>query len=121
MNRLYFLLLALLSVTGLMAENYPYRSDYLWVTVPNHADWLYKTGEQATIEVQFYKYGIPRDGDVEYTIGHDLLADDTKGVVRLKNGRGVIKVGTAKDPCFRDIRLKMILDGTTYQDRKSVV
>lgn len=23
------------------AENYPYRSDYLWVTVPDHADWLY--------------------------------------------------------------------------------
>ena len=27
------------------AENYPYRSDVLWVTVPNHADWIYKTGE----------------------------------------------------------------------------
>lgn len=27
------------------AENYPYRSDYLWLTVPDHADWLYQTGE----------------------------------------------------------------------------
>ena len=35
------------------AENYPYRSDVLWVTVPNHADWIYKTGEKATVEVQF--------------------------------------------------------------------
>ena len=26
------------------AENYPYRSDVLWVTVPNHAGWIYKTG-----------------------------------------------------------------------------
>ena len=25
---------------GAKAENYPYRSDVLWVTVPNHADWL---------------------------------------------------------------------------------
>ena len=96
-------------------ENYPYRSDYLWVTVPNHADWLYKTGEEALVEVQFYKYGIPRDGVVEYAIGNDLMEADTKGTVTLKNGRGIIKAGTARKPCFRDIRLTMKLDGTTYQ------
>ena len=33
------------------AENYPYRSDYLWLTVPDHADWLYKTGEKEKIDV----------------------------------------------------------------------
>ena len=27
------------------AENYPYRDDALWVSVPDHADWLYQTGE----------------------------------------------------------------------------
>ncbi len=53
----------LLSLTLLsaVAENYPYRSDVLWVTVPNHSDWFYKTGEKATVEVQLYKYGIPKD------------------------------------------------------------
>ncbi|MBR6867709.1 MAG: acetylxylan esterase [Prevotella sp.] len=115
MRKLFVILLGLISSIGLSAENYPYRSDYLWVTVPNHADWLYKTGEQATVEVQFYKYGIPRDGVVEYAIGNDLMDADTKGTVTLKNGRGVIKAGTAKKPCFRDIRLTMKLDGTTYQ------
>ena len=65
-------LLALLPLI-IQAENYPYRSDYLWVTVPDHADWLYQTGEKATIEVQFYKYGIPTDGVVEYSIGNDML------------------------------------------------
>ena len=29
-----------LSVMAATAENYPYRSDYLWLTVPDHADWL---------------------------------------------------------------------------------
>lgn len=53
------MMIALMAVVTLMAgaENYPYRSDYLWVTVPDHADWLYKTGEKANIEIQFYKYG----------------------------------------------------------------
>ncbi len=115
MRQLFILLLGLISSVWLRAENYPYRSDYLWVTVPNHADWLYKTGEEATVEVQFYKYGMPRDGVVEYAIGNDLLEADVEGTLKLKNGRGILKVGTARKPCFRDIRLKMTLDGTTYQ------
>ena len=49
---LTMLLLLLVSVST-PAENYPYRSDYLWVTVPDHANWLYKTGEHARVEVQF--------------------------------------------------------------------
>ena len=62
-KKLVLLLFALiLPLSFASAENYPYRSDVLWVTVPNHADWIYKTGEKATVEVQFYKYGIPQDG-----------------------------------------------------------
>ncbi len=95
-------------------ENYPYHGDVLWVTVPDHADWLYRKGEEATVEVQFYKYGIPRDGVVEYAIGNDLMDADTKGTLKLKNGRGIINAGSAERACFRDIRLKMELDGTVY-------
>ncbi len=101
-------------------ENYPYRSDYLWVTVPDHADWLYETGEKATVEVQFYKYGIPRDGVVEWEVGTDLLPADSRGTVTLKNGRAKIQMGTAKKPCFRDLRLKMTLDGKTYEHHVKV-
>ncbi len=96
------------------AENYPYRSDCLWVTVPDHADWLYKTGEDAHIDVQFYKYGIPRDGMIEYTIGTDLLVSDKKGTVKLKNGHATINMGTSRTPGFRDLRLKTTVDGMTY-------
>ena len=40
------------------AENYPYRSDVLWVTVPDHADWLYETGEKAVVDVQLYRLSL---------------------------------------------------------------
>ena len=80
-NRFLSMLIgAVLFVLSAAAENYPYRSDVLWVTVPDHADWLYKTGEKAKIEVQFYKYGIPQDGvecdiwkskDGVYVVSHD--------------------------------------------------
>ncbi len=110
------MMIALMAVVTLMAgaENYPYRSDNLWVTVPDHADWLYKTGEKANIEIQFYKYGIPRNGEVTYTVGNDLLGTDTKGTVTLKNGRAKINIGTKKTPGFRDVVLTMKLDGQSY-------
>lgn len=103
-----------------VAENYPYRSDYLWVTVPDHADWLYRVGEQATVEVQFYKYGIPRDGVIEWSVGTDLLESDAKGTATLKKGRASIAIGTKKTPGFRDLRLKLQLDGQTYQHHVKV-
>ena len=109
------LILAALFVLAAAAENYPYRSDVLWVTVPDHADWLYKIGEKANVEVQFYKYGIPQDGvEVSYELGGDMMPSDTKGIVKLKNGKAVIPVETMKEPGFRDCRLTAKVGGQTY-------
>ena len=120
-KKLFFsLTCCLLSIATWAVENYPYKSDYLWVTVPNHANWIYKTGEQATVEVQFYKYGIPRDGTVEYSIGDDLMTDDTHGTVQLRGGRCSIKMGTSHKPGFRDLRLRLKLDSTTYEHHVKV-
>ena len=99
------------------AENYPYRSDYLWYTVPNHADWLYKTGENAKVEVSFCRYGIPQDVEVTYEIGPDMMPATSNGKVRLKNGRATIDMGTMKKPGFLDLRLS--IDGQ-YQHHVKV-
>lgn len=123
MNKLktIFLLLAFIlamnmsGVQNIKAENYPYKSDYLWLTVPDHADWLYQTGENAKVEVSFCKYGIPRDGELKYSTGNDMLQPDKHGSVKLKNGRAVINMGTKKTPGFRDMKLSVSLDGKTYE------
>ena len=123
MNKLktIFLLLAFIlamnmsGVQNIKAENYPYKSDYLWLTVPDHADWLYQTGENAKVEVSFCKYGIPRDGELKYSIGNDMLQPDKHGSVKLKNGRAVINMGTKRTPGFRDMKLSVSLDGKTYE------
>jgi len=107
-------LLAALFASDAEAENYPYRSDYLWITVPDHSDWIYKTGEKATIEVEFYKYGIPRDGEVNYEIARDMLDSYQKGKAQLKNGRCKINIGTSKTPGFVDLRLSTTVDGVKY-------
>lgn len=97
-----------------LAENYPYRTDYLWVTTPDHTDWLYKTGEKADIEVSFYIYGIPQDGNITYTIADDMLTPDTNGKATLKNGRTHINIGTRKTPGFRDLVVKYERGGMEY-------
>lgn len=119
MKKLLLLIYLFASITAI-AENYPYRSDYLWVTVPNHADWKYSTGEDAHIDIQFLKYGIPRDGIVEYEIGNDMLASDKYGKVTLKNGRATVNIGTKKTPGFRDMRMKIKVDGKVYEHHVKV-
>lgn len=111
----FILAMNMSGVQNIKAENYPYKSDYLWLTVPDHADWLYQTGENAKVEVSFCKYGIPRDGELKYSIGNDMLQPDKHGSVKLKNGRAVINMGTKKTPGFRDMKLSVSLDGKTYE------
>ena len=109
-----------LSLLTASAENYPYRSDYLWLTVPDHADWLYKTGERARVEVSFCKYGIPQDVAVDYEIGPDMLPATSRGQVMLKQGRAVIDMGTLRKPGFLDLRLKAKVDNKTYEHHVKV-
>jgi Acetyl esterase (deacetylase) len=114
MNMLKTLLLLLLVWGGnlrISAENYPYRSDVLWTTIPNHADWLYQMGETAKVEVTFLKYGVPRDAEVSYEIGPELMPATRQGTLRLKDGRGTIVMGTLREPGFLDCRLTAKVDG----------
>lgn len=99
------------AISFITAENYPYRSDFLWVTVPNHADWLYKTGENATVEVQLYKYGVAQDATIDYEIAPDMLEKTSTGKATLKQGKCTVKVGTRKTPGFLDLKLTATIDG----------
>lgn len=117
----HFLLLLLLCFTTVVkAENYPYRSDYLWVTVPDHNDWLYKIGEKATVEVSLYRYGIPQDMEVDYEVGPDMMTATKTGKVTLKNGRAKIAIGTMSKPGFLDLRLTARFGDNTSQHHVKV-
>lgn len=120
MKQFLMTIMALLATCHLWAENYPYRSDYLWVTVPDHADWLYKTGEQAKVEVQLYQYGIPCNVEVTYETGPDMMSPTNKGKVKLKNGRATISLGTMKQPGFLDCQMTATLGEKTYSHHVKV-
>ena len=119
MRKLLLFVLLLLGIST-QAENYPYRADCLWMTVPDHADWLYKTGEKAKVEISLYRYGIPQDVEVNYEIGPDMMPATSTSKVTLKGGRAVITMGTLKTPGFLDLRLKASLDGHNYEHHVKV-
>ena len=102
------------------AENYPYRSDQLWITVPDHADWLYKTGEKAKVDVGFYLYGIPQDVEISYEIGPDMMPFYQKGKAKLKNGLTTIDMGTMKKPGFLDLRLSATVSNKKFEHHVKV-
>ena len=110
----------LCSVMTSNAENYPYRSDFLWLTQPDHADWLYKTGEKAKVEVGFYIYGVPQDIEVDYEIAPDMMPATTKGKMMLKNGKAIIDMGTMKKAGFLDLRLTAKKGDRTFQHHVKV-
>lgn len=119
--KFFMLAMVLMTLLPLSAENYPYRSDLLWVTVPNHADWVYKTGEKATIEVQLYRYGIPQDGvTLNYETAYDMLPADHTGSVVLKNGRAKVNIGTMDKPGFRDLKFSVEFEGRKYSHHVKV-
>ncbi|MDO4802022.1 MAG: acetylxylan esterase [Prevotellaceae bacterium] len=115
MKKNYFMLMMLVCSLTCNSENYPYRSDYLWQTTPNHADWLYETGEKASVDVAFSLYGIPQDLEVKYEIGPDMMPATTSGKITLKHGKATINMGTMNKPGFLDLRLSAEKNGTTYQ------
>ena len=104
-----------------MAENYPYRSDLLWVTEPDHPDWIYRTGEKAKIKISLFKYGIPQDGiTVKYETGSELMPSDKTGSIVLKNGKAEINIGTLDKPGFRDCIFSVMINGKKYSHHVKV-
>ena len=110
----------LCSIMTSNAENYPYRSDFLWLTQPDHADWHYKTGEKAKVEVGFYIYGVPQDIEVDYEIAPDMMPATAKGKMMLKNGKAIIDMGTMKKAGFLDLRLTAKKGDRTFQHHVKV-
>lgn len=104
-----------------MAENYPYRSDLLWVTEPDHPDWIYRTGEKAKIKISLFKYGIPQDGiTVNYETESELMPSDKTGSITLKNGKAEINIGTLDKPGFRDCIFSVMINGRKYSHHVKV-
>lgn len=107
MYKKFFIILTffLLALDLLHAENNPYRSDYVWVVNPDHANWHYVCGETARVIVRLYEYGLPAQGSLQYSISPDMLPAQQRGEVILTDGCALIEVPGRATPGFTDIEL----------------
>ena len=114
-NPIRIICLLLFISISLEVENYPNKVNYLWLTVPDHPNWLYKVGERASVEVSFFLFGIPQDIEVTYEIGPDMMPSTSNGKAMLEGGKAIIEMGTMDVPGFLDLRLKANIDGKVYE------
>ncbi len=121
MKRLALFLIACFFFSFVHSQNYPNRSDVLWVTTPDHSDWLYELNEEAKVTVALYHYGIPADGvEVSYEVGPELMPPDRSGTVTLENGEAILSMGTMTEPGFRDMWLSVEFDGRKFRHHVKV-
>lgn len=82
---------------------------------PDHADWNYRAGENAQIKVTVLKYGVPIKGaEVEYSFGQEMMEPEITRRLELKEGQGIIKMGTSTQPGFRQLKVKTKHNGVAY-------
>ncbi len=119
LKTLCILLLFCNSFHLLKAQNSPAPIKLVqFVLTPNHADWNYKLHEQATLKIMVHKYGVPINGiQVHYQYGPEFMPSEKEGHVTLKNGTGEINIGTLKTPGFKELKVKVTVDGHTYKDQ----
>lgn len=64
---------------------------------PDHADWLYKTGENAAVSICVWKDQVPmKDVPIYYEISEDLMKPHKTGNIVLKDGTFKLPLGTLK-------------------------
>lgn len=110
-----------LSLIALVAMGQPRQQKVQVILVPDHADALYKVGEQVKMRVMALDCGLPLEGvTVKYEVSEDLMDPHSKGEVVLKGAEGQIKMGTMKQPGFLRMKATVEYEGERYIVRSTV-
>lgn len=103
------------SATG--QQPHPYIEIML---TPDHADWVYETGQKATVEVRVYRFGIPIETEVAYRVGPEMMPPTQTGTVGTRGGSARLDLGTASEPGFRVANVTVEVEGREYTDQVKV-
>ena len=92
--------------------------DYVHIEItPDHDDWTYRTGEQASFTIRVIRGNIVlKNIPLIYEIGPEKLPPNQTGSNDLKNGSFKVKAGTMKTPGFITCLCRTEVDGITYSN-----
>ena len=113
MKRL-LLILCLFRFADLVAQ--PVERLVKVIITPDHADWLYKTGEPVKFTVAVYRNSVLIPGvKLRYEIGLEKMEPTTKETVILKDGTLALNAGTLRTPGFLRCIATAEVDGKEYR------
>ena len=88
---------------------------------PNHADWLYKTGENAAVSICVWKDQVPmKDVPIYYEISEDLMKPHKTGNIVLKDGTLKLPLGTLKKAGFLRCKVTVNYQKHKYEDAATI-
>ncbi len=86
------------------------------MVTPNHDDWMYKAGDEATFEVTVFKSYVPlKNAKIYYEIGLERMTPTKKDSLLLPTGKTIIKAGTLKQPGFLRCVVTATVDDINYR------
>lgn len=113
------IIISVLAVLGLSAQ--PVIKKVQVALIPDHADALYKVGEQAKFKVIAMDCGIAlNDVTIDYEVSEDLMPAHLKKSITLKGYEGSINAGTMKEPGYLRVKAIVKHEGSTYTSYSTV-
>lgn len=94
------------------------RHEYVeYLVTANHASRTYHLGEEATVQVEAYKGGIPLDGvTLYYSVGDEMILPEPCDSTVFRDGKATIRIGTSHIPGFKECDLRFQVFDKTYKD-----
>ncbi len=85
------------------------------IIVPDSYTALYDCGKSATVKIQVLHQGVAlKNAKFEYNISKDLMEPHKEGDMTLKNGEGILKIGTMEEPGYLRVRGYVVHEGKRY-------
>ncbi len=110
---IYFLFFLLPSFNTLLSQ--PAEQMVKLIVAPDHADWLYKRGDNVKFTITVLQYGNPvKNAVIRYAIGPEKMEPTKKDSLSLSNGVLTVDGGTMNIPGFLRCTVTAKLDGKEY-------
>jgi cephalosporin-C deacetylase-like acetyl esterase len=102
----HFLLLIVIAASAWKVSAQPAVALIKIAVAPEHADWIYKTGENVRFDVSVTKNNILlKNIEIRYEISEDMMPPHKSGTLVLKDGKTVLEAGSMKTPGFLRCRV----------------
>lgn len=109
----YFLLVSVVSLST-MAQ--PVEQYVKVVVAPDHANWIYKTGEPVKFSITVLKDGNPvKNIPLKYEAGPEKMDPTKQDSLLLKDGKLTVDMAGLKSPGFLRLTATAFLDGKEYR------